>query len=728
MIDPVDPHAEDGPQSPWAIVGSALYRFLTRLRSIIAVTVIGFAVLGVYGYYVDRNLEAAHNENLESSIWVIGQIEPRALIFQLALERHLADQSDVDLREQLELQAELLISRIDIVDNHLRNSGFQMDDDLRDTWRQLLRRSGQIERLLDPRQNVPGTSVIAEILLEDMERTHDLIRDFNVKSMALAVTRQSDERLQLRHMSQQFAVISFFLIGVLLLAILFLFRNAAKLSSRGRELRNARDAAVQAAEARSRFFAVMSHEMRTPITGAIAAIDALRITTHTNEGQRRLASIADRSARMALEQINNVLDLAWLEQGDDPDTFVTFNVTDAIEDLIDQVRPMADRHGNEIELELPDREDAFVLGPQRIFMRPLQNLLGNALKFNVNGTITVRAAIHSGRLRVEVEDDGEGISEDLLEKIFEPFEQGGDGKTRGNSGNGLGLVIARQAVEGMNGKLGVSSSPGCGANFWFNIPIEQVSFEERPRHVGIQVEHGADEPFSPRLSKHSILLVEDDDPSRMIAAEILRHFGQDVTEAVDGEEAVELAQSHHFDLIFMDVSMPRLNGEGATRKIRENSLCRDTPIIGVTAFGSADELSSFKSCGMDRVLPKPLTSRMILDVFSKNLDCPVPKLGSQALSEGVSEESLNQAMSSLRTEVSRIIADLPHCPGKDCRRRMSDEVHRTKGLASVLGQSGLVEVLGALNDVLENAPGRVIDDMVERLKAEYEKLPSEEGS
>lgn len=280
-------------------------------------------------------------------------------------------------------------------------------------------------------------------------------------------------------------------------------------------------------------------------------------------------------------QVNSFLDLAWLEKSDHPNTFVSFNVRDAIEDMVEQVRPMSVRQGNEIELELPERSASFVRGPHRIFLRPLQNLLGNAIKYNTNGLITVRVALHNGRLRVEIEDEGPGIPENQLEKIFEPFERLSDGKTRSETGTGLGLLIARGAVESMNGKLGVSSSPGCGALFWFEVPIEQVHVEDKHRHprpsVGL-APHRTSMP--PRLKTHRILLVEDDEASRMISSEMLRFIGQDVTEAENGEEALKRARANSYDLIFMDVSMPRLNGEDATRMIRKRSKCEDVPIIG----------------------------------------------------------------------------------------------------------------------------------------------------
>lgn len=731
MFDPFEDDVTPPGRSLVTAVVSGVYNSLTRVRNVVGITVVGFFLLAFYGYYVDRTLDEARSENLESSIWVIGQIEPRFLSFQLALDKYGQDPSDPDLKSDLMLHSEILINRIDIVDNLLRNTKFKLDDSTGDMWRSIVRMSGRIERLIDQDDSAPeGYDEIDETALvsaiqSSLPATHRLIRDFNVKTMQQAVSDNHAELRQLRQLTQQFAFISIILIGTLLVSIVFLFRNAKELMRRGQQIRSARDSAIKASEAKSRFFAVISHEMRTPISGVIAAIDALKATTQTSDQQYKLADVADRSARTALEQINNVLDLAWLEKGDHPNTFVSFNVRDAIEDMVEQVRPMSVRQGNEIELELPDRSASFVRGPHRIFLRPLQNLLGNAIKYNTNGLITVRAALHNGRLRVEIEDEGAGIPENQLEKIFEPFERLSDGKTRGETGTGLGLVIARRAVESMNGKIGVSSSLGCGALFWFEVPIEQVHVEDKQRHPRPALEAEINRTcMPPRLKTHRILLVEDDEASRTISSEMLRFIGQDVTEATNGEEALKLARANRYDLIFMDVSMPRLNGEDATRMIRKRSKCEDVPIIGVTAFGSADEISAFQTCGMTKVMAKPLTHKLIIDVFEEFLNCTVRHDTAQSeMPEGVSQESLNQAMTSLCQEVQKIIANLPNCPTKECREQMSAEVHRTKGLASILGRTAIVEILGELMDILKSSPGRLVDDHIERLKKELDLLP-----
>lgn len=380
-----------------------------------------------------------------------------------------------------------------------------------------------------------------------------------------------------------------------------------------RSLHEARDAALKAAEAKTRFLAVMSHEMRTPLNGVSAALELLRETTRLSRKQARYLGIAEGAASHALSQINDVLELTRLESGDPVETPSAFNLTQVIGDLTRQLTPLAEKQGNRITLDLPELRQAEVLGPRRVFQRTLMNLLGNALKFTSNGEVLVSASIKpvQGGLQlcVRVRDTGIGIPADRLETIFDPFETVDNGYDRAAEGSGLGLGIARRAVEHMGGKIGVESTPGAGSTFWFTALMQP----------GTTVPATVSPPAAPlaAVAPHVVLLAEDNAVNRLVLREMLVHLGQEVVEATTGAEAVAQAQTRRFDLILMDISMPGMDGLTATAKIRggQGPNCNGR-IIGLTAHFDPDELARFRAAGMDQVLQKPMTFPLLMRLLS----------------------------------------------------------------------------------------------------------------
>ena len=380
-------------------------------------------------------------------------------------------------------------------------------------------------------------------------------------------------------------------------------RDVTEQLAREDELRAARDEALQAVEARLRFFAMMSHEMRTPITGVIASIDAIFERAGPSEEQKRLLKLADQSAKSALAQINNVLDLATLERGDAKIETVVFNLREVLSDVTEQYRPLAEQSGNRVVLDIPDEHSVDLKGPLPVFMRPFINLLSNAIKHTFKGTITVRARFAEGEVAIEVEDTGPGIDELFHERIFEPFDMGPSVLKSGSSG--LGLPIARRAVESLNGRIGVRSERDRGSVFWFTA---QIPAAEGSVAAGVPVAPAAAGPASGATGIR-ILLAEDNDLNRLLASEMISHLGYHVDEARNGAEAVDLARAGSYDLILMDVNMPIMGGAEATGLIRAEGPSSTARIVGVTAFVAPEEVEQFRICGMDEIIPKPLTSR-----------------------------------------------------------------------------------------------------------------------
>lgn len=385
-------------------------------------------------------------------------------------------------------------------------------------------------------------------------------------------------------------------------------------------LKRTRDEALRSKEAKSRFLAVMSHEMRTPLNGLIAAIDIVTETTRVSAKQAHFLCIARSCSLSALEQINDVLELARLDNGELSEDCVEFDPIGLILEITEQSRPMAEQRDNSLQLALPAAGVPRILGYRRLFAQVLFNLLANAIKFTDRGMITISAQNgmdSQGRpiLRVEVEDTGIGIPEQKHSRIFEDFETLDGSYSRVRQGTGLGLGIARRAVAHMGGEIGVQSRLGVGSTFWFTVPLIMS---------GAQAARGQIIPHSTRSARLGVaegcqvLIAEDNAINREVLREMLEHCGHTVTEAMDGAEALAFASATRFDLVLMDISMPMMDGIEASGRIRSGGASATTPIIGLTAHAFPEEIARFRTCGMEEVIVKPITLGKLQDVLSRH--------------------------------------------------------------------------------------------------------------
>ncbi|AMY68350.1 hybrid sensor histidine kinase/response regulator [Frigidibacter mobilis] len=403
------------------------------------------------------------------------------------------------------------------------------------------------------------------------------------------------------------------------------FRDISERLRINDNLQRARDEALHNAEVKSRFLAVMSHEMRTPLNGLIAAIDIVMETTEVSDKQAHFLRIARSCSLSALEQINDVLELTRLDGCELHDECEAFDVIGLILEIVEQSRPMAERLNNSLQLALPVAGLPRIRGYRRLFAQVLSNLLGNAIKFTDGGVIVISAQVATpceGEpiLRVEVSDTGIGIPDEKVGRIFEDFETLDDGYSRVRQGTGLGLGIARRAVACMKGEIGVESRPGAGSTFWFTVPLlfpeEQGLQTQAQGVVGATAAQGATQGCR-------VLIAEDNPINREVLREMLEHCGHSVTEAIDGPEAVALAAGTAFDLVLMDISMPMMDGVEASVRIRQGGASANTPIVGLTAHAFPDEIARFRACGMEEVIVKPITLAKLQDVLSRSATAPV---------------------------------------------------------------------------------------------------------
>jgi PAS domain S-box-containing protein len=368
------------------------------------------------------------------------------------------------------------------------------------------------------------------------------------------------------------------------------------------DLRAAREAAEAATQAKSEFLANMSHEIRTPLTAIMGFSGLLKEVSVLPERARRHVDRISTAGQSLLAVVNDILDFSKLEAGQvdlDPQPF------DPAEFIQETTQLLADQAANkgldwriEIEGELP----AHVIADSGRLRQVLLNLLGNAIKFTAEGSVTVRTRYDADAgLKVSVTDTGPGVPAERRDRLFQRFSQVDGSVSRIHGGTGLGLAICKSLVELMGGQIGLVSEEGRGSTFWFTIaaPVTDAAIQAK----------GGEELCEPDGEARGarILIVDDLAVNRELVRAMLAPFGHDFEDAANGAEAVQAALRSGFDLILMDLQMPGMDGFEAARTIRAAApLNKSTPIIALSANVLPAHIVASQAAGMDDHLGKPI--------------------------------------------------------------------------------------------------------------------------
>ncbi len=461
---------------------------------------------------------------------------------------------------------------------------------------------------------------------------------------------------------------------------------------------------ARVADARGEFLAAMSHEIRTPMTGVLGIVDLLEAENPTPRQQSYLQSIRT-SGRHLLSIINDVLDFSRFETGRIELETVDFSLPALLEQLQALLRPLASDRGVSLGFEPSEHSPPVVRGDPTRLRQVLLNLAGNAIKFTPEGRVTVRARHHPlgdgrYRMRFEVEDTGIGIAPDKQKDIFDAFTQGDNSTNRRFGGSGLGLAISKRLVTAMGGSIGVHSKPGEGSCFWFEVTLG----------AGEAVRVAPDDGSAASAPKpRRILLVEDVELNREIIRSMLERDGHEVAVAENGREAVRLVRGSTFDIVFMDIHMPVMDGIEATRLIRKFSPPKcDIPIVALTANVMAPEQQKCREAGMNDVLMKPVDWDRVRSCLAAVRPSPPPvrqlpfdPATFDKVADVMPPASLASHVGSLAAAVEQLAAATP----QDDRQALEAAAHKIVSQAGMLGLQRLSDRAARLEHACREANG-----------------------
>ena len=491
------------------------------------------------------------------------------------------------------------------------------------------------------------------------------------------------------------------------------------------QLNRANERESRARQARTAFFNFMSHEMRTPLNGVISGL-ALMEDTEVSSSQSDLIQMMQNSAKNMVNLINHVLDISKLDAGKMKVEPTSFSLRELLASTVQIQETEARRKNNRIAVRVDTEVPGVIEADDAKIRQVLLNLLSNAVKHTTEGRITIR--IRQGSeitdlsgdsipLRFEVIDTGVGIADEDQAHVFEPFYSSDRFSKSKTASTGLGLVIAKRLTEVMGGKLDFLSTAGLGTQFWFEVPVRRGKIAKASQSV----REGGN--FS-RTFDGRVLIVDDNSTNLVLGRMLLEKFGLRVESANSGAEAIEMSVSIPFDLIFMDIAMPDVDGIEATAGIKAELDQGAPPIVAMTAHSEPESRQRYLEAGMSGYICKPATTQTLEEILTRFLSkekpqrihrpthVPSPLSGeivdsqrTLTLLSEIGRESFEQVLDMFRAELRQKLKAIK----RDMRAGAADDVrrdaHTLRSIAESVGATAVgqrlhrIERAAQINDM-----------------------------
>jgi hypothetical protein len=380
------------------------------------------------------------------------------------------------------------------------------------------------------------------------------------------------------------------------------------------ELIKAKEKAEESDRLKSAFLANMSHEIRTPMNGILGFTELLKEPNLSTDDQQDFIQTIQSSGERMLNTINNIVNVSKIESGLMNVVIDETNINKKIEITYKFFKPEVEKKGLQFVFKngLPT-DDAVIRTDNEKVYGILTNLIKNAIKFTNEGSIEFGYEKKGDYLEFYVKDTGIGIPRNKLELIFERFRQGSESHNRGYEGSGLGLAIAKSYIEMLGGEIWVESEAGQGSVFHFTIPYIPVSDQ-----TNSNVDPTFTEDKEIQIRKLKILIVEDDEISYSLLSRVVQKISKEVLHAMTGVEAIEACRKNpDFDLVLMDIRMPKMNGLEATQQIRQFN--RNVIIIAQTAYGFSDDYELALNAGCNDYISKPINKTLLFELIKKHV-------------------------------------------------------------------------------------------------------------
>ena len=486
----------------------------------------------------------------------------------------------------------------------------------------------------------------------------------------------------------------------------------------------ARSEAEAGARAKADFLANMSHEIRTPLNGIVGYAALLASSPDLPPKHRRHADVISSSSKGLIRIVDDVLDFSALDSGEVGFEMRPLDIRNLLRTTVETLHVQAAAR----KLQLHARYDARLansyLGDDARIRQVLFNLIGNAIKFTNAGSIDIDCeTVRNGSrqtVRCTVRDTGIGISTDKIGNLFSRFSQADSSISRRYGGTGLGLAISQKIIRAMGGEIGVESVEGAGSTFWFTLPLAATDVAS-----GLTMSTTPTDA-APPVQHRRILVVDDHDINRELAAVLLSPMGHEVVLASDGEQALQFVEREAFDLIFMDIQMPGMDGFAATRAIRAMEVGKSTPIVALTAHAMRQQVDECIRAGMDGHVAKPFSVETLQHAVAKWATPDDSESLSTQGAAGVSPEmqEFRRRFVARAAEDAAEIEQFIANPSAATEARAKSVVHKLAGTAGSLGFHDAGQIALAIDASVTAGDHLRADDLRELLSSLQKLQPA----